>query len=472
VNHRLAAALVAVALVLGTMGDAVGDAARRTAPTGIPARETIGDPYFPYDGNAGINVSLYDVHDAYRFSDERLRGWTRISLTATRRLTAFDLDFLLHVGSVRLSTGASRFHRSNAHELTITPADPIPEGTRFHAVIRYSGHPARIHWAGESNWLAGPHEVVAMNEPHMAAWWFPANDHPLDKARMDLHITVPTGQQVIANGLQVGARRHGDLTTYHWSGGGPMATYLAFFAAGTFAVRRGTDHGLPWLVAVSRRLSPRNRHAAMTTLLRTPQIVHWLQSKLGRYPFHSTGGLITSLSPGFALENQTRPTYPSFVGQTTVVHELAHQWFGDSVSVHHWQDIWLNEGFATYMEHLWIEDHGGVPAATWLRQTYDADQTNNPIWDLAVADPGPHHIFDYAVYLRGAMTLQALRDRVGSRTFHTILRTWVRERQYGHGTTAQFEALATRLSRQDLDGFFDAWLHEPTRPAFTAANGL
>jgi aminopeptidase N len=410
VSHRLAAALVAAALFLGTVGDAVdgavadaGSAAGADAHTGrpvpVPARETIGDPYFPYDGNAGIDVQLYDVHDAYRFSDERLRGWTRISLTATQRLTA-------------------------------------------------------------------------MNEPHMAAWWFPANDHPLDKARMDLHITVPNGKQVIANGRQVAARRHGDHTTYHWRGGGPMATYLAFFAAGRFAVRRGTDHGLPWLVAVSRRLSPKNRHAAMATLLRTPQIVHWLQSKLGPYPFGSTGGLITSLSPGFALENQTRPTYPAFIGQTTVVHELAHQWFGDSVSVHHWRDIWLNEGFATYMERLWVEDHGGVTAASWLHETYDADQSNNPIWDLAVANPGPRHIFDYAVYLRGAMTLQALRDRVGDRTFRTILRAWARERRYGHGTTPQFEALATRLSKQDLGGFFDAWLHESTRPALTAANGL
>ena len=188
-----------------------------------------------------------------------------------------------------------------------------------------------------------------MNQPHMAPWWFPANDHPLDKALVDIAITVPRGKQVIANGRLVKRIARGDTTTYRWRADEPMVPYLAFFAAGRFEVSKGTEDGLPWLVAVSQRLAPSVRRDSMELMEKTPGIVSWLETRLGDYPFGQTGGLTTSLQPGFALENQTRPTYPVLGtgGLSTVVHELAHQWFGDSVAVHGWRDIWLNEGFAT-----------------------------------------------------------------------------------------------------------------------------
>jgi aminopeptidase N len=464
---RCVAALAAAALVLGSGSAASGSRAGPVA--GAPG---IGDSYYPEDGNGGIDVLSYDVHDGYRFTDRRVRGWTTVTLRTTEALTSFDLDFLLHVRSVRLSTGPATFARPDRHELRISPQDPLPAGTVVRARIAYFGHPDRIGWRGQRNWLADRHEVVAMNEPHMAPWWFPADDHPLDKATMDVHITVHDGYQVIANGLPAGVRRHGDRATYHWTGGGPMATYLAFFAAGRFEVKRGVSHGLPWYVAVSRGLPDDQRRAGLSALRRTPGIVHWLQHKLGPYPFASTGGLITSLDPGFALETQTRPTYPGLVGETTLVHELAHQWFGDSVSVHHWRDIWLNEGFASFMERLWTEEHGGQSAQRWLLQTYVSNAGVASFWHLDIADPGPRHLFDWAVYQRGAMTLQALRHRVGHAAFSRILRTWVAERRHGHGTVGEFEALAGQVSGQDLSSFFDAWLRSPARPAATSANGL
>jgi aminopeptidase N len=467
---RIVAASAVAAVVLGGMAGLSGASGSGARPVaGAPG---IGDPYFPEDGNGGIDVLSYDVHDAYRFSDQRLRGWTVVRLRTSEPLTSFDLDFLLPVRSVRLSTGPARFSRPDRHELRITPPRPLPTGTVLRATIAYRGHPGRVGWDGEHSWLADRHEVVAMNEPHMAPWWFPANDHPLDKARMDLHLTVPSRYRVIANGLPAGTRHRGSHTTYHWTGGGPMASYLAFFAAGRFTVRRGTSHGLPWYVAVSRQLTAAGREVALRTLLRTPEIVNWLRKQLGRYPFSSTGGLITALQPGFALENQTRPTYPAWVTQTTLVHELAHQWFGDSVSVHHWRDVWLNEGFASFMERLWTEDHGGQTAQAWLRQTYRSLPPDDSFWHLDVADPGRAHLFDWPVYQRGAMALQALRHRLGDSAFRRLLRTWVSERRYGHGTVGEFEALAEQVSRRHLTSFFDTWLRSPAKPADTAADGL
>ncbi len=475
-SAAVAAALASVAVLAGgaapTVAAAASAPASRSGASAVAGASGIGDPYFPLDGNGGIDVLSYDVHDAYRFSDRRIRGWTTVTLRTTERLRSFDLDFLLRVASVHLSTGAATFAQPDGHELVITPAHPVPAGAEVRARIAYSGHPDRLGWDGEHNWVADDKEVVAVNEPHMAAWWFPSDDHPLDKARMNLHLTVPRGDQVIANGRLLGVRRGGAHTTYHWSGGGPMATYLAFFAAGRFVVRHGVHRGLPWYVAVSRQLPADRRRAVLHGLRQTPHIVSWLQRHLGRYPFSETGGVVTELNPGFSLETQTRPTYPLDVFTTLMVHELAHQWFGDSVSVHHWRDIWLNEGFASFMEALWQEDHGGLSTRRWLHEAYAAHPDTDSIWQLRISDPGPAHLFDGPVYLRGAMALAALREGMGHPDFARLLRTWARLHRHGHGTTAAFEALAARIYGPGLRPLFHAWLDVPARPAETAANGL
>jgi aminopeptidase N len=155
-----------------------------------------------------------------------------------------------------------------------------------------------------------------------------------------------------------------------------------------------------------------------------------------------------------------------------MVHELAHQWFGDSVSVHHWQDVWLNEGFATFMEQLWAQDHGGPTTSSWLRTTYNGESTDASFWQLRISDPGASHLFDWPVYERGAMTLAALRRLLGPETFGHLLRAWTSQHAHRHGTTAQFEALAARVSGQDLTAFFDAWLVQTVKPADTPENGL
>jgi aminopeptidase N len=460
--------VVLLAALTLLVSGSVASAGSGTAPVaGAPG---IGDPYFPEDGNGGIDVRSYDVHDAYCFSGV-LTGWTTVTLRTTEQLSSFDLDFLLPVQAVHLSTGRSTFSRPSRHELRIEPRHPIAAGTTVRVRVAYAGHPARLSWGGESNWVATGTEAMALNEPHMAPWWFPSDDHPLDKARMDLHITVPRSQQVVAGGRLVGVRRSSQHATYHWRAGA-MATYLAFFVAGRLVIRHGTDHGLPYYVAVSRDLPRPQRNAALRGLLRTPGIVRWLSRHLGPYPFSTTGGVVTSLNPGFSLETQTRPTYPEGVSRLLMVHELAHQWFGDSVSVHHWQDIWLNEGSATFMEHLWEEDHGGPSTSAWLHETFHLTSADSSFWQLPVADPGAHDLFDWPVYERGAMTLAALRRRIGHDAFAHLLEAWTSGHRFGHGSTAQFEALATNISGQDLTSFFDAWLVQPVRPADTVDNGL
>jgi aminopeptidase N len=443
----------------------------------------IGDPYFPLDGNGGIDVLRYDVHDRYSFAQGRLSGRTRVTLRATETLSGFNLDFLLPVTSVKVAGNDVRYDQRRFHELAIRHR--VAEGERLELVVRYAGRPGRYSYAGESNWLANSQEVVAMNQPHMAPWWFPANDHPLDRARISIGITVPKDKTVVANGELAGREVNGGLATTTWRPQEPMVPYLAFFAAGDFRVSKGTDHGLPWVVAVSRHLPVEKRAHARTLLEESAEHTAWIQDVLGApYPFSTTGGLATSLDPGFALENQTRPTYSPFSLDTaTVVHELAHQWFGDHVAVEGWKDIWLNEGPATFFEAYYVETHGGEPGDDWLHRMYDFYGAGNDFWDHEPADPCPDNercinsIFASFVYHRGAMALHALRnvidDALGSdEAFFGLLGQWVTDRAGTTGSTAQFETLAEKVTGLELDAFFDVWLHTPSKPAETAANGL
>ncbi|MDX6374919.1 MAG: hypothetical protein QOD98_3907 [Nocardioidaceae bacterium] len=472
---RLVPALLVPVLGLALTGSLAGaPAVAARAPT--PGASGMGDPYFPRDGNGGIDVLHYDVRDGYWFGSGRLAGRTRLDVRATQDLSRFDLDFLLPVTSVSVDGKHARFRRSGDHELRIKPAAPIANGAQFRVSVKYDGTPSTEASQGESNWLADANEVVTMNEPHMATWWFPANDHPRDKASFDIRITVPRRKDVVANGVLVAERKRHGRRTSHWRAVEPMASYLAFFAAGDFQTRTGSCHGITNVFAVSEHLPVFARGESAKELAeQTCTTITALANVLGPYPFSATGGLATSLPVTFSLENQTRPTYPAAAGpdQGLLAHELAHQWFGDSVSVSNWRDIWLNEGFASYLQAYYANELVGAQSMQdWLTQTYNAFPPESAFWKLSIDDPGPARIFDAAVYSRGAMAVQALRHRIGDAAFWTLLRTWVSQRAYGNGSVADFEALATVVSGQDLAAFFYAWLHAKEAPAKTADNGL
>ena len=470
--RRLAATLAAL-LVTGLVAVPPADAGEAL---GTPGARGIGDSYFPDDGNGGYDVEHYDIHDTYRLRSGVLTGWTDVSARATQDLSSLNLDLVLTPDAVSVDGQPVTFAKAGRHELTVTPAATIPTGTEFVVRVKYHGTPGKVAWDGERPFFAEPDEVVAMNEPHVAPWWFPSNDHPQDKARYDITVRVARGNAVISNGSRVSRTVSGPWTRSHWRMTQPMASYLAFFAAGRFRVQSGVSRGLPWTVAVSSWFDRRTQDQQLRLLRRTPGVVHWLATQFGPYPFDSTGGVMTSIATGFALENQSRPTYP-YLGtgheaRSVVVHELAHQWFGDQVSVERWRDIWLNEGFATWAEWRYDETHGGAKGWQRLLREYAAHPANRAFWRLRIANPGPSRMFNQPVYDRGAMTLQALRHRIGTTAFLTVLRRWVEQNAYAGATTAEFEALAETVSGQDLDGFFDRWLRTGSKPARTAANGL
>ncbi|GAA1139709.1 M1 family metallopeptidase [Nocardioides aquiterrae] len=448
----------------------------QAAPAGdTQGARGIGDPYYPDYGNGGYDVDHYGIHISYRPSSDRVAGRTRITAHATQDLSRFNLDFVLPVSSVQVN-GRRASYDQGRHELVVTPRRPLATGEPMTVVVRYAGVPSTITSDGAKPWIRTADGAAAVGEPEIAAWWYPANDHPRDKATYDVSVTVAKDLEVLGNGRLVSRDvRHGKRT-WHWRETRPMAPYLAFFVAGQFDITRSRADGLPVITAVASHGGPEGRYAA-ADLKRTPQVIRFESRLWGPYPFDAMGGVAPAADFGFALENQTRPVYTRGFWSKgpniyVVVHELAHQWYGDSVSVHNWRDIWLNEGFATFTAWLWSEKHHEGSAKQLFHQSWRTFPSDDPFWKVKVGNPGAHNEFNGAVYVRGAMALQALRTRIGNAAFMTVMRTWAAEHQYGNGTVRQYIALAESVSGADLTSFFDAWLYTGRRPAPTEANGF
>jgi aminopeptidase N len=470
-NSRLVAACTAAALatvVFTWAGGAAGAA-------GAPGAPGIGDPYYPLDGNGGYDVAHYDIRLSYQPSSDRLSGTTTILARATQDLSRFDLDFLLKVQSVRVNNASAAFTSKPNGELVVTPNAALPQGGNMTVVVAYDDVPSNPAYKldGFNSWTRTPTGALAVNEPQIAPWWYPSNDHPTDKATFDVSVAVPPGVEALSNGVLVSQQRQGDgLVRWTWRSAHPQNTYATFMVVGQFDDTRFAQGptGLPFISAYANDLGA-NADAARASVERTPEILAFETTQFGPYPFEAQGGIVVGRGAlGFALENQTRPVFDGGFfdrGANTyvVAHENAHQWFGDSVSVHGWTDIWLNEGFATYAEYLWSGHlHEGTPAEV-AQFAYDSIPAADPFWQVLPADPGPARQFDNAVYDRGAMTLQALRTAIGDKAFFEILRTWAATHRYANGATAQFIALAEAKSGQQLDGLFNTWLYTKGKPA-------
>jgi aminopeptidase N len=470
------AAFLATAAAAGVTATACsnGGADRPSKGPSVPVTQGAGggvgaasaaDGYTPGDGNGGYDVAHYgltlklDPGDSVRALD----GTAEIKARATQRLARFNLDLTgLSVSGVEVDGTAAR-HQERGNELVITPAKAIASGAAFTVTVAYSGTPKEINdpILGRYGWIRTSDGVFIACEPSGAHTWFPSNDHPSDKATFDFDITVPKGSMVVANGDQTSSTDGGTHTT--WQVKQPMATYLATVDVGKFDVKKGTTPGgVPILVAVDPSV---DTTTVENVYAKTAEITDAWEKTFGPYPFSSTGAIVDNADVGFALETQTRPVFGSFGADPTILaHELAHEWYGDSVSVAKWQDIWLNEGFATYAEWTWGERSGGPTVQQQFDMRY-RQGGNKELWDVPPANPGRPQMFGRSVYDRGGMTLVALRNKIGEEKFTELLRTWAKDHRGGNATTGQFVALASQISGTDLDSFFHAWLYAKGRPS-------
>ncbi|HWC11012.1 MAG TPA: M1 family metallopeptidase [Acidimicrobiales bacterium] len=443
-----------------------------TAPLPAVAQTTFspgssggGDPYFPLQGNGGYDVRHYDITFSYDPGSRRMVGSTFFTAVATQNLSRFNLDFTgLVVRGVRVNRAGATFSHQG-QELTVTPPAGLPAGQLFSVAVTYDGNPTHVVDPDNSieGWIVTSDGAYVAGAPQGAMTWFPGNHDLRDKAEHTFRVTVPDGTTAVANGDLVSQTSAGGQTTFVWSSPEPMVNYLATATIGRFNLTRTTTPTGANYIAID----PTTNTGPTNSVHRTPEIVSSLSAVFGPYPFSVTGGIVDNASfVGYALETQTKPLYPVPPFLDLVVHELAHQWYGDSVTPASWRDVWLNEGFATYAEWLWIERNGGATAQARFDQEYGARPAGNAFWLVPPGDPGPVALFHPAVYHRGAMTLQALRRTVGNRIFFSILQAWAADNRHGTVTTQQFVELAERQSGRQLDDLFQRWLYTTGKPSF------
>ena len=423
----------------------------------------LGDPFFPLAGNGGYDVSNYSLVLGYDPATKHLDGSATIRATATQNLSRFDLDLRgFDVSRVAVDGTAASFTR-DGQELIITPPTKLRNGQAFTVAVDYAGVPLVITDPDQSieGWVPTDDGAFVVGEPQGSPGWYPVNDNPRDKATFDFRVTVPDGLTVMANGVLLSQTSTGGRTTFVWRESLPMAPYLATATLGRFDVT--VDHlanGLPVYLAVDPTVS------TSSVLSKLPSIVDFYASIYGPYPFDAVGAIVDDAKDvGYSLETQTKPVFYRPPDVATLAHELSHMWFGDSVTLTEWPDMWLHEGFATWSEWIWSEHDGRKSAHQWFENLYNTPAQNTAFWTPPPALPGtPVFLFNGTIYLRGAMTLQALREKVGDAVFFQIMRDWAAEHRYGNVTTAQFIALAERDSGLSLGHFFDVWVYQPDKP--------
>ncbi|HEV3378811.1 MAG TPA: M1 family metallopeptidase [Thermoleophilaceae bacterium] len=448
-----------------------------------PGAPGAGDPYYPFAGNGGYDVSHYDLELDYQPADpDFLRGEAEITARATHSLSRFNLDLRPWFTVSRIEVNGSRatFTREGAHELVITPRKGIRRGKKFEVEVEYAGDPQHVVDPDNSieGWIRTHDGAFVVNEPQGSPGWYPANDTPKDKATYDFEVSVPEGLEAIANGVLEGRKTKRGRTTWEWEERDPMAPYLATATNGDFELRFGrTLGGLLEYNAVDpttrRSLSPTSPpepQLAWSLIESTqPAALQLFTDLYGPYPFDAIGAIV-DYAPNvfYSLESQGKANYWRVPPESTIVHEVAHQWFGNAVTPEQWPDIWLNEGFATWSEWIYDERNDGPTAQETFGDLYEA-WGSDPDFDYLNVPPGdvggPEHLFAGTVYDRGAMTLQALRVKVGDEAFFRTLRTWYFKYRYGNATTADFTAVAEGVSGQQLDDFFRVWLYESGKPA-------
>ncbi|GGW59579.1 metallopeptidase [Streptomyces lucensis JCM 4490] len=431
----------------------------------------MGDRLFPTLGNGGYDVVHYGLTLDYVPETNRLKGTAVITARATQDLSRFDLDLSgLRVRTATVQGAKAQVARRD-DEVLVTPAKAVGNGDVFKTVVTYDGIPRTLKGddGGLEGWIETDDGSTALGEPTGSMTWFPGNHHPSDKATYDMTVTVPKDEDgdpydVVSNGRLITEKDKGETVTRHWRTDEPMASYLAHVSVGYFEIHKGwTDDDLPVYVAID----PDESDAAADVPDVLPRIVDWASERFGPYPFSSTGAVVDHL-PGldYALETQTKPYFDEAPDEALIVHELAHQWFGNSVTPRRWKDMWLSEGLATYAEWLWEEGHGGRSTDEIFEDFYDGtDDESKGIWAFPPADPpSAGRVSDPPVYGRGAMVMHKVRNAVGDKTFFGILRTWTREHRYGNADTRQFIALCEEKSGKDLTGLFGTWLFGERKP--------
>ncbi|KUL32380.1 metallopeptidase [Actinoplanes awajinensis subsp. mycoplanecinus] len=478
INSLPAVLAAGTAVLVGIAGSAVPAA----AATGTPGSAGLGDRLYPLLGNGGYDVRNYYLSLKYpaKQPTQTVTGNVTITATATKDLSRFDLDFGgKSVGAVSVNGKAAAFRRSG-DELVITPATYLRKGKTFKVVVSgFTAAPTSASAGEPEGFVATPDGTVLAGQPDTSHELFPSNDHPRDKATYTIRLTAPAGWIGVANGKRLSRTTSGGYVSTVYRESKPMASELVQVAVGDFVVQnRKAVGGVAVRDVVPRRLA---KNLLAKAQVERSQIA-WMTKKVGAYPFENYGTLVIDADLGFALETQTLSlydtslfAYPAYIRNPIMAHELAHQWFGDSVAPTAWSDVWQNEGHATWYELLYAADTktfkkytGFSSREAYFKAVYKLGnqwraqygpvakpKSSKSVWD----------VFNPNVYDGGALALYALQQKIGVKKFEKVERAWVRQYRGKSASTKDFIALASKVSGQNLRPFLNRWLYGKTVPA-------
>jgi hypothetical protein len=463
-----------------------------------PGARTVGDPYLPALGNGGYDVQHYDLTINYNPVANTMVSRAEITIRATQGLSEFSLDLRGFPNATATIDGIAAGVTRLGDKLIVTPRSGIVANRVFQAVVDYSGLPAMIQDPDGlfEGWVPIASGGWVVCEPMGSMGWFPNNNTPSDKATYDIHITVPATHTALGNGELTSKVNNGNgTTTWNWHMGFPMASYLATATVGrfdytkTFSATTVGAGGNPLEIynAFESALSSTEKAGVTAAAAFQDDIIKFIADEIGTYPFESTGVVLFRIPElNYALETQTKSHFTWVpMGLSTLAHELAHQWYGDSVSPATWREIWFNEGFATWWEWYWDNQVNGNPTTVQQQFTDSYNSTSQTTrWDIPPANlPDASVLFaEFPVYTRPAMMLEAYRQIVGNSTFIAFQRAIFSEHAYSTITGAQFIALAKRLAQERsgfeashlarLDEFFQQWLFGVGKPTITPTTFL
>ncbi|MGG6383178.1 M1 family metallopeptidase [Paenarthrobacter sp. NEAU-H11] len=442
------------------------------AGTAIPG--VLSDPYMPGHGSDSYRVSRYEVDLDYRMAANRLSGRAVIHATAARQASAVVLDLAgLRAVKVQLNGRRVRRFSQRAEQLVVQLDAGLAVGETFTLDVRYEGNPAprRGLW-GEVGWEELTDGVLVAGQPNGAPSWFPCNDHPRSKASYRITVTTDANYRAVCNGRLVGHSTRASRETWTYEQEEPMATYLATVQIGRYESLVLDPGDAPGGVLQTAAVPPALAGAARQGLRLQPDMMRTFVTCFGPYPFSEYTVVVADDVLEIPLEAQTMAILGrnhlslDWDAQRLIAHELSHQWFGNSLTVRGWHDIWLHEGFACYAEWIWSEAAGVMTAqdraaAAWRRLSAAGQ-------DLLIGDPGPALMFDDRVYKRGALALHALRMHCGDLAFFTLLQEWTRTHRHGSVSTADFILMANGVAGSDAEAVLHPWLFELALPPLPA----
>lgn len=424
------------------------------------------DPYTPHSGDPVITVDHYDVTLDYKVSTNRLSGTAVIRgrVKASTNALSFDLVGLRASRVGVTGDDAARFRQSD-RKLRIVLGTALDPDASFTVTIVYAGapRPRRSRW-GTIGWEELDDGAIVASQPTGAPTWLPCNDVPSDKATFRLTLTTDAAYTVVAGTCTNRSTRGGKTTwTFEWAM--PTPSYLVSVQIGRYV-----SESAPLGSVRGTLFYPRSRTSRVRAdFADLPRMMSVFEHAFGPYPLEEYTVVVTADDLEIPLEAQGMGIFGANHvdgnggSERLIAHELAHQWFGNSVGVAQWRDIWLNEGFACYAEWIWSEQSGG-PSAHRKALAHHTRLASLP-HDVLLADPGPDLMFDDRIYKRGALTLHAVRLTVGDEAFFDVLRRWTQRFRAATATTADFQELAEEVTGVPLAPLLRAWLGEYALPA-------